>query len=371
MHCAKCGFENPEEMNFCGKCGFPLSSAGSNLQVNHNDLSNRISVKEGESRFRKMAEMLPSGIVEMDADLNLAFVNKAAFVMLGYTEQDLTIKLNAFQLIHPDDRKKAYERLAVYRTGEYVPPTEYRLLKKDGTEFPTLIKSEPVFDDNEICGYLVSITDSSRLKEVETALRESEEKLEMVMDGVLTPIVYINSDLQYEFVNKPYTDWYKKRKKDIEGKFIHDILAKDVFERALPSYRAALEGKQVYFENLTERDGEEKYVGVSLVPHYHSEKVVGFFASINDVTDRKRAEQDRDRIIKELEEAISQIRQLSGLLPICSNCKKIRDDKGYWNQIESYIEQRSEAQFSHGICEECAEKIYGDSKWFKKRKGKK
>ena len=62
---------------------------------------------------------------------------------------------------------------------------------------------------------------------------------------------------------------------------------------------------------------------------------------------------------------------LSGLIPICANCKKIRDDKGYWNQLESYIEKHSEAQFSHGICEECAEELYGDSEWFKKRKTKK
>ncbi len=67
----------------------------------------------------------------------------------------------------------------------------------------------------------------------------------------------------------------------------------------------------------------------------------------------------------ELEEAIGEIKTLSGLLPICSSCKKIRDDKGYWNQIESYISKRTDAAFSHGICEECANKLYGDQKWFK------
>lgn len=61
---------------------------------------------------------------------------------------------------------------------------------------------------------------------------------------------------------------------------------------------------------------------------------------------------------------------LKGLLPICANCKKIRDDRGYWNQLESYIELHSDAQFSHGLCEECAEKLYGDKKWFKERKEK-
>jgi methyl-accepting chemotaxis protein len=64
----------------------------------------------------------------------------------------------------------------------------------------------------------------------------------------------------------------------------------------------------------------------------------------------------------ELQKALSEIRTLSGLLPICASCKMIRDDKGYWNQIELYIRDRSEAEFSHSICPLCAEKLYGDLK---------
>ena len=61
-----------------------------------------------------------------------------------------------------------------------------------------------------------------------------------------------------------------------------------------------------------------------------------------------------------LEIALSKVKKLSGLLPICCICKKIRDDKGYWNQIEAYIRDHSEAEFSHGICQECAKKHYPD-----------
>jgi hypothetical protein len=63
---------------------------------------------------------------------------------------------------------------------------------------------------------------------------------------------------------------------------------------------------------------------------------------------------------KKLEEALTKVQVLSGLLPICSSCKKIRDDEGYWNQIEGYIQKHSSAQFSHGICPECAKKYYPD-----------
>ncbi len=61
---------------------------------------------------------------------------------------------------------------------------------------------------------------------------------------------------------------------------------------------------------------------------------------------------------RELEQALSEVKLLSGFLPICASCKKIRDDKGYWNQIESYIQEHSEAEFSHSVCPECIQKLY-------------
>ncbi len=85
-----------------------------------------------------------------------------------------------------------------------------------------------------------------------------------------------------------------------------------------------------------------------------------------DITERKRAEEERERLIEELQEALDKIKTLKGLLPICSECKKIRDDKGYWNQIEGYIETHSDALFSHGICPGCMDKLYGDEDWYNK-----
>ena len=68
----------------------------------------------------------------------------------------------------------------------------------------------------------------------------------------------------------------------------------------------------------------------------------------------------QETLIIELEDALSRIKTLSGCLPICMSCKKIRDDKGYWNQLEQYIRDHSEAEFSHGICPDCAKKLYPD-----------
>ncbi|WDP87528.1 MAG: hypothetical protein HUN05_22335 [Desulfobacter sp.] len=67
---------------------------------------------------------------------------------------------------------------------------------------------------------------------------------------------------------------------------------------------------------------------------------------------------------KDLQDALEQVKTLNGLLPICCHCKKIRDDKGYWTHLESYIEQYSDASFSHGMCPECSEKLYGNETWY-------
>ncbi len=81
---------------------------------------------------------------------------------------------------------------------------------------------------------------------------------------------------------------------------------------------------------------------------------------VQEVTDRKRAEYEREKLIQELRQALGKVKLLSGFLPICASCKKIRDDKGYWNQIELYIRDHSEAEFSHGICPDCCKKLYSD-----------
>lgn len=69
---------------------------------------------------------------------------------------------------------------------------------------------------------------------------------------------------------------------------------------------------------------------------------------------------EKDELIGELQKAFNEIKTLRGILPICAYCKQIRDDKGYWNQLEDYIREHSEAEFSHGICKECAKKHFPD-----------
>ena len=96
-----------------------------------------------------------------------------------------------------------------------------------------------------------------------------------------------------------------------------------------------------------------------------SGNLIGAVETLEDITEHKRVDEEREKLVAELQEALSKIKILKGLLPICAACKKIRNDKGYWEQIESFIRAHSEADFSHGICPECAQKLY--PKFFKKR----
>jgi hypothetical protein len=85
-----------------------------------------------------------------------------------------------------------------------------------------------------------------------------------------------------------------------------------------------------------------------------------------DITKRKHAEAAREKVIGELKDALTHIRTLSGLIPICASCKKIRDDKGYWKQLEEYIHDHSEAEFSHSLCPDCQQDFLQELSTFRR-----
>jgi hypothetical protein len=79
-----------------------------------------------------------------------------------------------------------------------------------------------------------------------------------------------------------------------------------------------------------------------------------------EMKERMKAQSEKDQLILQLKDALSKVKVLTGLLPICAICKKIRDDTGYWNQLEAFIGEHSDAEFSHGICPDCAKTHYPD-----------
>ena len=106
-------------------------------------------------------------------------------------------------------------------------------------------------------------------------------------------------------------------------------------------------------------DGTHKFILNSAMPiHDSNGAIIGAIVVNEDITEIKRAHDELKKLNSELTEALNKVKLLSGFLPICANCKKIRDDSGYWKQIEKYIAERSEAAFTHSICPECYDKLY-------------
>ena len=102
------------------------------------------------------------------------------------------------------------------------------------------------------------------------------------------------------------------------------------------------------------KDGRIVPVAVTVSPIKDGEgKSIGASVIARDISKQKQAEEERQQLIKKLSDSLSHVKLLSGLLPICASCKRIRDDQGYWRQVETYIAAHSEAIFTHGICPEC------------------
>jgi PAS domain S-box-containing protein len=115
-----------------------------------------------------------------------------------------------------------------------------------------------------------------------------------------------------------------------------------------------------YIVEVDHREGGTLWLEVNKQPYLVNGAVAGFIGVARDITRRVELEKERTALIADLQEAMASIKSLKGLLPICASCKKIRDDQGYWSQIEVYISKHSEAEFSHGICPDCARRIYPD-----------
>jgi PAS domain S-box-containing protein len=119
--------------------------------------------------------------------------------------------------------------------------------------------------------------------------------------------------------------------------------------------------KQIYDLRMQRVKGESLWAKVeSTVFHDDRGGPLECRIVMNDINERKHLEDERERLILELKDALAKVKLLSGMLPICASCKKIRDDQGYWRQIESYIKEHSEAVFTHSICPACMEKLYPD-----------
>lgn len=127
---------------------------------------------------------------------------------------------------------------------------------------------------------------------------------------------------------------------------------------AVHAHRAAVQGEPRDYDLRVEVDGRERWLRAHIEPLRGPGDVIrGAIGAALDITERVRAEAERERLILELQRAAERVKTLSGLIPICSHCKSMRDDKGYWQQVDAFVRDHSDAELSHGICPDCMKKL--------------
>jgi PAS domain S-box-containing protein len=219
--------------------------------------------------------------------------------------------------------------------------------------------------DVEIVSFLADVAwEIAEHKRTEEALYTEHEFLKNLLKTAQAIIVVLDPVGHIVSIN-PFME-------ELSGYRVDEVKGKEWFATFLPekdrdSVRALfmkavsdIQTKGIV-NTIVLRDGRERYIEWNdRALKDKSGNTIGLLAIGQDITERKKAEQEREKLIASLQKALQKVKQLSGLLPICSYCKKIRDDEGHWEQIETYIGKHSETEFSHSICPECTKKLYPD-----------
>jgi len=218
---------------------------------------------------------------------------------------------------------------------------------------------KPTYEELEFRGKELE-KEVAKLKQNEEAHLIAEERYRTIFESTGTATITGDENTTILMVNSEFEKLSGYSKKEIERKksWTEFVIEQDLekikefhrLRRIDPS--AAPRNHEFRFIN---KQGKIRHIfaTVAMIPGTKTG-----VSSFSDITNRKLIEEERRKLIEDLQEALAEVKALSGLLPICASCKKIRDDKGYWTQIESYIRDHSEADFSHGICPECAKKLY-------------
>jgi PAS domain S-box-containing protein len=227
--------------------------------------------------------------------------------------------------------------------------------RKDGSEFAVEISLSPLETDE---GHLVvsAIRDITERKRMDDALRESEERFRVALKD--SPVAVFNQDheLRYTWINSPVLAWAEG---DYRGHTDEHIVGGEEGARLMAiKQRVLRDGIGTRTETTVTFMGETHHFDLTVEPlRDRTGNIVGVTCAATDVTPLKRAAAERERLIDELQEALARVKLLTGLLPICAGCKKIRDRHESWQPLELYLSANSEASFSHGMCPDCLEKF--------------
>jgi len=193
--------------------------------------------------------------------------------------------------------------------------------------------------------------------------REGELFRSVFVEGSLG-IAMIGNDLRFQHVNPALAAMLGRPQVGLVGMPVSEVthpedidktrdLAQSLFRNEIPAYRVE--------KRYVRGDGVTIWVHVTATAVRNASGVPLFgLAMIEDITERRQYNQEREQLVGQLREALGSVKTLSGLLPMCAWCKRIRDDQGMWSQVEQYVHRRTGADFTHGICPDCQDQVRRD-----------
>ncbi|MFC1898444.1 response regulator [Candidatus Cloacimonadota bacterium] len=210
------------------------------------------------------------------------------------------------------------------------------------------------FDEKEL---KASIEMTMLRHESQKALKLSNTKFESLFMGIPEPAVYLDNTYRIVDINKRFTEFFGYNLDEVRGKLILDLIVPET--RIKEAKELTLNSKSCFIDTVRKnKAGELLDVAISSAQIKVDEKQTGTFIIYKDISKRKEIEEEREKLISDLKHALEDVKTLSGLIPICSHCKKVRDDSGYWEQVEYYLAKYTNADFSHGICPDCMKQYY-------------
>lgn len=203
------------------------------------------------------------------------------------------------------------------------------------------------------------------LRRSDQAVQEERGRLRTLIDNLPESIYFKDRESRFLIANIEVTKRMGAASPDeLIGKTDFDFVEKERAEKYYADEQQVIKtGKPLINHEEISRDtsGKTIWILTSKVPlRDKSGNIIGIVGMGRNITERKQFQEQQKKLMAELKKAIEKIKTLRGLLPICASCKRIRDDQGSWQQVESYIRDHSGAIFSHSLCPDCAKKIYPD-----------
>lgn len=302
-----------ERVNGAARYGYVVKSSGNPVILSAINMAFRIYdssrvLRESEEKYRLIAENSTDLILKLDASGRILYVSPLCREVIGY-EADELVGNNITSFYNREDRGDIFEAYNRIMESSDICTFTHRVRLRDGSRKWLEATSRKLTSaDGTVEGIITSSRDITSRVEAENALRDSDEKLHLVMNGVPALLSYVDTDERFVYVNDGYVRWHGIPKEEIIGRKVKEILAPDVYERASVNYKKALSGESVEFENLTHnRNGDEKYIRGHFVPHISDGVVQGFFSLIFDISENKRSENkiisllnEKDLLLKEV-----------------------------------------------------------------------